>query len=261
MFDFHMHSRVSFDGRADAAVMVAAAEKAGLREICFTDHMDYDPLAAEQSLQFDADTYRAAYDDLQSKRVKIRRGMEFGMLPDNALQLKADLQKYPYDFVIGSVHFADGLDIFYDPYWQGKNQHEAERRYLENILACVQHHEDYHVLGHLTYISKAWANPAKRPVAYTDHREVIDEILCTLAAKGKGMEINTSDLDKSGDYLPPVACLRRFKELGGEIVTVGSDAHDEKRVGQYCREAAVLVQEIFGHVCTFEAGNPVFHRL
>ena len=261
MFDFHMHSLVSFDGRSDAASMVAAAERAGLREICFTDHMDYDPLATEQTMQFDLETYRAAYDDLHSKTVKIRRGMEFGLLPDNAMQLKQDAAQYPYDFVIGSVHFADNLDIYYEPYWAHKTQEEAERRYLETILRCVQHHEDFHVLGHLTYISKAWSNPAKRPVPYGDYREIVDEILRTLAAKGKGLEINTSGVDKSGDYLPPMTYLRRFKELGGEIVTVGSDAHGASRVGQYCQDAALMAQEIFGHVCTFEAGKPIFHKL
>ena len=261
MFDFHMHSNVSFDGRVDAAAMVAAAEKAGLREICFTDHIDYDPLATEQTMIFDPARYRDAYQDLHSSSVKVRRGVELGLLPDNREQLKRHVADYPYDFIIGSVHFAEDVDIYYDTFWQGKTQHQAERRYLEEILACVRHHDDFHVLGHLTYISKAWANPAKRPVAYADHREVIDEILRTLVAKGKGMEINTSGMDKSGDYLPPEQCLRRFKELGGQIVTVGSDAHDDKRVGQYCREAALLVQEIFGHVCTFAEGKPVFHRL
>lgn len=261
MFDFHMHSRVSFDGRADAKTMLSAAEEIGLREICFTDHLDYDPLATEQILQFDVDAYRNAYEMLDSKYVKIRRGMEFGMLPDNAAQLKLDLRKYPYDFVIGSVHFADDLDIFYAPYWQGKTQFEAERRYLENVLRCVEHHDDFHVLGHLTYISKAWANPVKRPVYYVDHREVIDEILRVLVAKDKGMEVNTSGIKSCGDYLPGADCLRRFKELGGTIVTVGSDAHDEKRVGEHCEKACRLVQEIFGHICTFSAGEPVFHRL
>ena len=117
------------------------------------------------------------------------------------------------------------------------------------------------MLGHLTYISKSWSNPSKRPVPYGEYRELVDEILRTLADKGKGMEINTSGMDKCGDYLPPVEYLRRFKELGGQIVTVGSDAHGASRVGQYSREAALLVQEIFGHVCTFEAGQPIFHKL
>ena len=261
MFDLHMHSLVSFDGRSDAASMVAAAEKAGLREICFTDHRDYDPLVDQPNLAFDLKVYHTAYDDLHSDTVKIRRGMEFGMLPDNAGQLKLDAAAYPYDFIIGSVHFADGLDVYYEPYWENKTLEEAERLYLENVLACVQHHDGYHVLGHLTFISKVWSNPVKRPLPYEEYRQITDEILRVLVAKGKGMEINTSGIKACGDYLPPVEYLRRFKELGGEIVTVGSDAHDEKRVGQHCREAALFVQEIFGHVCTFEAGNPVFHRL
>ena len=261
MFDFHIHSTVSFDGRSDPAEIVAAAENAGLKEICFTDHMDYDPLATEQTMQFDLQTYRSAYDQLQSETVIIRRGLEFGLLPDNAMQLKEDAKKYPYDFIIGSVHFADGLDIYYEPYWEGKTQKEAEYRYLENILACVQHHDDFHVLGHLTYISKSWSNPDKRPVPYKEYREIADEILRILVDKGKGLEINTSGMDKSGDYLPPAEYLRRFKELGGQIITIGSDAHGASRVGQYCREAALLAQEIFGHVCTFAEGKPIFHKL
>lgn len=260
MFDFHVHSHVSFDGRADALAIVEAAEKAGLREMCFTDHRDYDPLVDQPALAFDLDSYRAAYDHLHSNVVKIRRGMEFGMLPDNAQQLKKDAAAYPYDFIIGSVHFADGQDVYYEPYWEGKTLQEAEQLYLENVLACVRNHEDYHVLGHLTFISKAWSNPVKRSLPYVEYREIADEILRTLVAKGKGMEINTSGRKVSGNYLPPVEYLHRFKELGGEIVTVGSDAHDASRVGEHCREAAALVQEIFGHVCTFAAGKPIFHK-
>lgn len=261
MFDFHMHSRVSFDGRADAKDMVAAAEAAGLREICFTDHIDYDPFAEKQIMLFDPTVYRSTYDGLHSDTVKIRRGMELGLLPGNREQLLPHVQDYPYDFIIGSVHLAEGLDIYYPPYWEGKTQEQAERRYLEEILTCVQQHSDFHVLGHLTYITKAWANPAKRPVSYEQNREVTDEILRTLVSKGKGLEVNTSGVKCSGDFLPTEAYLRRFRELGGEIVTVGSDAHDAGRVGEHCLRACRLVQEIFGHVCTFAAGEPIFHRL
>lgn len=90
MLDYHMHSKVSFDGRAETAQMVAAAEKAGLREICFTDHLDYEPLAIVQTQQFDIDTCRSAYDDLHSETVMILWGMEFGMLPDTELRFSTD---------------------------------------------------------------------------------------------------------------------------------------------------------------------------
>ena len=261
MFDYHMHSRVSFDGRADAWEMVTAAEAAGLKEICFTDHIDYDPFAEKQIMLFDPAVYRSTYEDLHSDTVKIRRGLELGLLPGNREQLQPHVTNYPYDFIIGSVHFAEGLDIYYPPYWEGKTQEQAEHRYLEEILTCVCDHDDFHVLGHLTYITKAWSNPAKRPVSYDDNRDLADEILRTLVSKGKGLEINTSGVKVSGDFLPTAAYLRRFRELGGRIVTVGSDSHDTKRVGEHCREACRLAQEIFGHVCTFAGGEPIFHRV
>ena len=89
----------------------------------------------------------------------------------------------------------------------------------------------------------------------------MEEILDTLVRKGKGLEINTSGLDRIGDFFPGREYLRRFRELGGEIVTVGSDAHTLNRVGRQIPEALDVLKEIFGYVCTFEGRKPVFHRL
>ena len=110
---------------------------------------------------------------------------------------------------------------------------EAEQICLEQTLLCVRSHQDFDVLGHLTYPSKAGANPTHRPIIYDKYRDLVDEILKNLVKKGKGIEINTSGVDRCGVYLPDETYLRRFKELGGEIVTVGSDAHNAQRVGQF----------------------------
>lgn len=261
MFDFHMHTVVSFDGRGTAEQMLQAAAAAGLKEICFTDHLDYDPLGAKDAFVFDTQVYNDTYDHLHHPDVKIRRGMEFGMLADNRETLLADLQRRPFDFVLGSIHFVDDVDIYYKEFWEGKTIDQAEARILEQTLSCVEAHDDFDVLAHLTYASKAGGNPVKRPISYETHRELIDAILRTLVAKGKGLEVNTSGVDLCGVYLPSADYLHRFKELGGEIVTVGSDAHDASRVGQYCREACAMVQEIFGYVCTFEDRKPIFHKI
>ena len=223
MYDYHMHSRVSFDAHDPAEKMVQAALDAGLEEICFTDHIDYDPRGKMGNMAFDTAEYSAEYDRLSAPGLKIRRGMEFGMTRDNVAQFRKDLQRRPFDFVLGSIHFVDGL-------------------------------------AHLTYIGKTAAHPAPRPVPYEEHREIIDEILRVLAAKGKGLELNTSGLDRCGGFLPTEDYFRRFKELGGEIVTVGSDAHTASRVGQYSKEACELLKGIFGYVCTFEERKPIFHR-
>ena len=260
MFDFHMHSRVSFDSEADPREMVRAAEAAGLKEICFTDHMDYDPKGIWKVVTFTEEEYAEAYDALESDTVKIRKGFEFGMLPSTAETLKQVSARRDYDFVIGSVHFAKLEDIYEAPFWEGKTVWQAERDYFEDLLACVQTH-DFDVLGHLTYPGKAKSHPNRRAIPFSEHREIVDEILKTLVARGKGMEINTSGMGSCGAYLPSLDYFLRFKELGGQIVTVGSDAHGPDRVGERTFEAVKLLGEIFGHVCTFENRKPIFHKI
>lgn len=260
MFDYHMHTLVSFDGQDTPQQVVRAALDAGLKEICFTDHVDDDPKGIDHN-RFTIEAYNAAYDGLEAPGLKIRRGLEFGMLPDNQELLQWYLQQRPFDFVIGSIHYADNWDAYYPEYWDGKTQEQAELTYIETTLACVKTHADFDALGHLTYISKARSNPTKRLVRYEWHREMVDEILKILVDKGKGMEVNTSGVDRCGDFLPHGEYLRRFKELGGQIVTVGSDAHTADRVGQYCDRACEMLKDIFGYVCTFEDRQPIFHKL
>jgi len=261
MFDYHMHTVVSFDGKCRGIEMARAAVAAGLKEICFTDHIDYDPLGKMGVLAFDTEVYNQEYDQLEVPGLKIRRGMEFGMTADNREQFRLDLQRRPFDFVLGSIHFVDDLDVYYPEYWADKTVFQAERRYLEATLECVRLHDDFDVLAHLTYIAKATANPAPRPVPFAEHQEIVDEILKIVAAKGKGLEINTSGVDRCGGFLPTADYFRRFKELGGEIVTIGSDAHTASRVGQYSFDACGILKDIFGYVCTFEDRKPIFHKL
>lgn len=261
MFDYHIHSTVSFDAKGTPEEMAQAAVAAGLKEICFTDHIDYALNCQVQKTAFDTRVYNRAYDHLEVPGVKIRRGMEFGLKEYNAPQLQQDLKRRHFDFVLGSVHDVDETDIYFAPWWQGKTVPEAERRYLEQTLRCVEHHDGFDVLAHLTYLSKTEGHPTKKPVRYDDHRELLDEILLVLARKDKGLELNTSGMDCCGAFLPGIEYFRRFKELGGRIVTVGSDAHTPGRVGQYTAEACKLLGEIFGYVCTFENRQPIFYKM
>ncbi len=261
MYDFHIHSRVSFDGHDTGAQLAQAALKAGLKEICFTDHRDYLRREKEQPMVFDLDAYSREYDALHLPGLTIRRGVEYGLYPDNQARMKEDLGQRSYDFVLGSIHFVDDMDVYFGEYWQGKTVFQAQRRYFETMLECVRVHEDYDVLAHMTYLHKGAGSPVKTPLPYEDHQEIIDEILRILAAKGKGLELNTSGMDRCGGFLPTADYFRRFKELGGEIVTIGSDAHRSDRVGQYSFEACQVLKDIFGYVCTFEGRKPIFHKL
>ena len=261
MFDYHMHSRVSYDAEFAPAQMALAAKEAGLREICFTDHMDYSQKIPHGEISFSPGEYQDAYRDVSLPGLTIRHGIELGLTPWNKQEVARDLAALPYDFVIGSIHHVDELDIYFPEFWLDKTPREAERRYLETMLECVTVHNGFDVLGHLTYVSKSPCNPAPRIIPLDDYREIVEEILGTLVRKGKGLEINTSGLDRIGDFFPGREYLRRFRELGGEIVTVGSDAHTLNRVGRQIPEALDVLKEIFGYVCTFEGRKPVFHRL
>ena len=261
MFDYHMHSRVSFDGKSDALDMALAAKERGLKEICFTDHIDHEINVEKEIMVFDQKVYNDTYEHLEVPGLKIRKGVEYGLKVGCKEQMRQDMKRYEFDCVLGSVHFVKEMDVYLEPYWVGKNLKEAYKEFMEETLLCVQEHDDFDVLGHLTFISKGRANPTKELLRYEDHREIADEILRELARKGKGMEINTSGVDRCGGFLPTADFFRRFKELGGEIVTIGSDSHNAERVGQYSKEACEIMKEIFGYVCTFEKRQPIFHKL
>lgn len=261
MFDYHLHSRVSFDSACDPADVVTAAEKAGLKEICFTDHYDFNDVYKDKRDLFTMEAYCAAYDPIASSKVTVRRGVEFGLTTWNQKELDDLLRAYDFDFVIGSVHFAGGYDPYCPDFWTHHGMDTAFETYLLQSLACVKHQTDFDVLGHLNYVCKSEHNPTHKPLYYKDYADICDEIMKTLVQGGKGMEINTSGVDRVGDFLPSVDFIKRFRELGGEVITVGSDAHDASRVGQHIAGALEIAKDIFGYVCTFENRKAVFHKL
>ena len=256
-----MHSRLSHDSVTDPAAMVKAAERLGLIEICFTDHFDRTPNERWTDQIFTKEEYDAVYGNIASRSVKIRRGVEFGLLDSNVGE-NYDIEKWlSPDFVIGSVHYAEGEEVYQKPFWEGRSVKESFTAYLLEELKLVRLHRGFDVLGHLNYACKTPNNPSGEPLLYPIHKDIIDEILKTIVDKGIGLEVNTSGKDKVGMFLPDKDILLRYRELGGEIVTVGSDSHDDKRVGQYAREAAGLVGSVFGYVCTFEARCPIYHKI
>ena len=261
MFDYHLHSRVSFDSTCAPEDIVKAAEKAGLHSICFTDHYDFNDVYKDKRDLFTIDQYRAAYDGIQSDKVKIRRGVEFGLTEWNGQELDELLNLYDFDFVIGSVHFAGGYDPYDQDFWTYNGADKAFENYLLHTLKCVKAHDNFDVLGHINYVCKSMHNPTKKPLYYKDYADICDEIMKSVADKGIGMEINTSGVDRVGDFLPSIDFIRRFRQLGGEVITVGSDSHDSTRVGQHIAGALEIAKEVFGYVCTFENRKAVFHKL
>ena len=261
MFDYHLHSRVSFDSVCAPADIAEAAKKAGLKEICFTDHYDFNDVFKDKRDLFTIEAYRAEYDPISSPKLKIRHGVELGLTTWNQKELDDLLDLYDFDFVIGSVHFAGGYDPYYEEFWTHNGIDSAFEKYLLKSLECVQKQNNFDVLGHLNYVCKSEHSPTRKPLYYKDYADLCDEIMKVLIHNGKGMEINTSGVDRVGDFLPSLDFIKRFRELGGEVITVGSDAHDASRVGQYITEALEIAKDVVGYVCTFEKRKVQFNKL
>lgn len=263
--DYHIHTCFSSDSKADPYEMAERAVECGLRAICFTDHTDIGYNAAG-TFTFDPEAYFSKMREVRdafSGRLEIHIGVELGLLPDdpvNGPKIRAFAEAWPWEFIIGSTHLlrdpsADptrsgplqgsaftGSDVlppdapWLDPWdpavWYRFGSTKAIfENYYETVLKNVQQYDCFDSLGHLDYIAR-YVPEDLDPYRYEDHREVIDEILRTVIAKGKRIEINTAGLRKvSGRTNPETRVIARYLALGGTSVTYGSDAHRPVHVG------------------------------
>lgn len=149
----------------------------------------------------------------------------------------------PFDFVIGSTHVIDKTDVSDPKFFEGKTKKEAYTKYFENVLENASANDCYNVYGHIDYVNR-YAPYEDKSISYFDYREIIDEILKVLVDKGKGLDINTSGFRYGeGRPYPQFEILKRFKELGGEIITVGSDAHSPEYIADHFDDAYSMIKE------------------
>lgn len=239
--DYHVHTGFSYDSESVPEDMIRAAVQKGLQTICITDHHDMDYM--EPGWEIDFEKYFKVFRKLQEdyrNQIEVLIGIEFGMQAHLGEQIAELARKYPFDYVIGSVHLFDGYDPYYPGYFEGKTDEEGYRRAFEISLENVRNIADFDVLGHIDYIVRYGRNK-EQDYSYAKNADYVDEILRILIQNGKGLEVNTGGFKCGLAFTHPHQdILKRYKELGGEIVTIGSDAHapehvayDFYRVGQY----------------------------
>ena len=261
MTDYHIHTALSFDAEPPMKSMAAAAQRAGLTEIGFAEHIDIDfPWSGEESTVVDLHAYRREIEDARRAfpSLRIRKGVEMGL---DALYYKTAarmIEGQDLDFVIGSLHLVDRKNPYYPSFWDEYSKHEAFARYAELLAETAQAEEIYDIIGHIGYIGKFYPHQDK-VFKYADYPDAIDTALKTFIEKGKGIEVNTSTLKNTASAMPETAIVRRYFELGGEIVTVGSDAHTPEQVGFAVRDTLDLLKSIgFKYTCGFEGRQPIF---
>lgn len=287
--DYHIHTYYSDDSTYPMEQVVKDAISKGITDLCFTDHVDYgikegaDKLTPEQRQELkvklqnpnvpqynvDYPAYVAEYQDLKEKyadKINLKLGMEFGLQIHTIPQYQKLFNSYPFDFIIMSCHQVENKEFWTQEFQQGRSQDEYNQRYYDEILAQVKNYHDYSVLGHLDLIArydKAGIYP------FAKIRDKIAEILKIVIADGKGIELNTSSVrynihNAQGEHelTPSREILALYKELGGRIITVGSDSHKPEHLGAYIAEQSQELLKLgFKEICTFEKMQPIFHKL
>ncbi len=273
--DYHVHTEFSNDSDYPMEQVVKDAIAMRMDEICFTDHVDYgvkDDWDCGHAIRYDRGEplinvnypeYAASIQRLREQygtQIMLRMGMEFGMQVHTISQFEALFHRYPFDFILLSVHQADDKEFWSQDFQKGKSQQEYNERYYQELLAVVREYHNYSVLGHLDLIVR-YDQCGIYP--FENVKPVVSQILEAAIADGKGIEFNTS-CHRYGlsDTTPSVEILKLYRSMGGEIITIGSDSHAPAHLGSYIREAKQLLKSLgYRYFCTYEQMRPVFHSL
>lgn len=238
--DIHNHSTFSSDGRSSLDDMVSTAKNKGLRYFGISEHFDNDYLALGLKINgqppfTDADGYFKTAGELKDKYndkcFTFLAGGEFGFTQSNQCfdEYSKLIEKFSPDFVVNSVHTVDGRDCWFADYFEGKTKDRAYRAYLEAVLLSLSAPYHYDIVAHLGYCARNAKYPDNK-LRYEDFRDIIDEILGRVVQNNKILEVNSSSRSAGSDFLPDTDILSRYYELGGRLISFGSDAHATDRI-------------------------------
>ncbi len=230
--DSHIHTGFSGDSDTAPELQIKQALALGMSGICFTDHDDHD-VVSDVDFGLDIPRYlekMRALKEEYADRLDIRIGIESGLQEKTVVYQDGTADKYAFDFIIGSIHFVDGLDPYYDEYYHhiGDRYYTA---YYETMLSCIKAHDAFDSLGHLDYIVR-YGKKYGLECSYKQYSDIIDTILKEIITRGKALECNTGGLARGLDEPNPCYdILKRYREMGGELLTLGSDAHTPDTLG------------------------------
>lgn len=270
LYDNHNHSQFSFDGgRTSVGKTVNSAIGKGLAGVCFTDHCDFfvPPMKAKYEEYvpevFDVEARNAEIDKVNAKcpqNFHVFKGIEIGVQKSERDKIAAHLEKYSFDEIIASVHYLDDTDPFWGGYYEGKTWRYAYGHYLETLYdEMVWLGDRFDIMGHYDYVTR-YAPYPECSILYKDFPDILDSMLRYLAENGKALEINTKTYQDFKGRTPVLDknILMRYRELGGEIISLGSDSHDADRVGFNFERTAALVSRCgFRYLAHFDKRKPV----
>ncbi len=265
MIDLHVHSTCSADGGASIVDYARRAQELGLVEVGLCEHADFDP--RDRSYGYlDLARYDREMAEARAKtpRVLLRQGVEITYQAGLEAEIRAWLARKDWDYVIASVHlvdYDDGWAMVSEPpaaeaYFSNHSQRQAYVPYFEELLRAARSSLG-DVLGHFDLVKRygVACYGQFEPEVFADE---IRAVLRAAVEAGVGLEINASGLRQApGEPYPGLTILRWYRELGGEILTVGSDAHCVEHLAAGADQALALALAAgFTAITTFDARAP-----
>lgn len=252
--DYHIHTHFSIDSEANMEAACQAAIARGIDEIAFSDHLDFGP--EDPAGDFPRAEYLAAIEGCRSRygnQLTIRAGIEVGEPHLFAEEAAGVVGVDDFDVVLGSAHYAVGMkaawleDFFEQPLRQ------AYESYFSQVVDLAAE-GDFDVLTHIDLVKRDARKFGKVYDGPEPYADMIRTALRSLVERGKGLELNTSPLRRGQpEPCPSLEILRWYRDLGGEILVVGSDAHTPDVVGAHLDLAVEMAQSAgFGRLATFE---------
>ncbi len=279
--DYHVHTEFSDDSDFPLRDVCALAVERGIDEICITDHVDYgvkpdwddyrrDPSLAriidgQPVVNVDYERYFSAIDEARehfAPALTVKTGMEFGTQSHTIERFQQLFDRYAdrWDFILLSIHQVGDKEFWSGEFQRDRTQAEYNMAYYEEMLSAVMNFDSWSVLSHLDLI-KRYDPAGIWPDSNT--RDIVAEILTQAVRQGKGIEVNTSSFRYGlPDLQPSSDILRLYRDLGGRIITFGSDSHQPEHLGAHIPEVRDRVHALgFEEFCTFEGMEPHFHKL
>jgi len=262
--DYHIHSHYSADSETTMEEMVQKGISLGLTTMCFTEHQDYD-YPGETPFLLDTDAYLREFELMKvkySSQIELLFGLELGLQTHLAKRLQDYVDRYPFDFIIGSSHLVNGQDPCHPTFFEGRDEGACYMEYFHSIVENLKGFTNFSVYGHIDYVIRYGPNKNKY-YSYKKYSDVIDKILSMIIEKELGLELNTAGFKYGlGHPHPHEDVLKRYKELGGEIITVGSDGHQPGHLAYDFRLADEILKHCgFGYYTVFRDRKPEFIRL
>jgi histidinol-phosphatase (PHP family) len=267
--DYHLHTYISQDGHETMPDMARAAAKAGMSQICVTDHCDMvgwkdgKPTGRDRAV---ISSVISDWEDMMKNDpppITVRRGIELGeahLFPEQAVKFAA----LPgLDFVIGSLHILRGDGDFYAiPYKSNQQCYALFDKYLDQSMEIAKL-DFFDVMGHLGYGSRYMIHSGcDAKLDLFRYHDKIEALLRVLIQNGRGIELNVSGARDGVGFFPNDPILRLYRELGGEIITVGSDAHFTANAGQDVAAGYERLRDVgFRYVAVFKDRKPEFIKI